>query len=79
VAGACDRAERQAKPEIGGAIQAARLPSCVLVAADNDDVLSLWRMSLRASSYTRAQRQITSADNFPAGESRPRRGMASAS
>ena len=41
-------------------------------------VLSQRRMSSRSSNYTRGQRQSTSADYFPACESRPRRGMASA-
>src|SRR5689334_22964917 len=36
-------------------------------------------MSSRISNYTRGHRQGTSADNFPACESRPRRGMPSAS
>ena len=35
-------------------------------------------MSSRASNYTRGQRQSMSEDNFPACESRPRRGMPSA-
>jgi hypothetical protein len=35
-------------------------------------------MSSRISPYTRGQRQSTSEDNFPACESRPRRGMRSA-
>jgi len=35
-------------------------------------------MSSRATNYTRGPRQSMSEDNFPACESRPRRGMPSA-
>ena len=58
---------------------AARVPSMCSGCCEAPRVASSqWRRSSRANDYTRRKRQSTSADNFPACEARPRRGMPSA-
>ena len=69
---------RRRKLEIGGAIHPARVPPPRSHCRQPPQAIrAAQRMWHRTSNYTRGQRQSTSADNFPAWESRPRRGMPS--
>jgi hypothetical protein len=79
-ADACEHAELAAQLEIGGAIHASACSVHVFsMWRHGPNVLSQRRKSPRISNYTRGRRQGTSADNFPSCESRPQRGMPSAS